>query len=190
MFTKFQLVLYTITRLGVRPAYANPFPESIRRTSGVHRSPNYHLLRLFCLNFPLPLDVLPVSRPCDITTSGHFSGYIRRPFCSTVSTHLLLFVTSFFCNLLEYLVLLTMAESGDQDLAKHPALTSYVTPPVTKPLLDSLNISNPPPEGEARLHWLLDINNQFFCWELQQVVSTISYYYYYIPNLIICLFLT
>ena len=42
-----------------------------------------------------------------------------------------------------------MAESRDQDLAKHPALTSYVTPPVTKPLLDSLNISNPPPEGEA-----------------------------------------
>ena len=42
-----------------------------------------------------------------------------------------------------------MAESRDQDLAKHPALMSYVTPPVTKPLLDSLNISNPPPEGEA-----------------------------------------
>ena len=83
-----------------------------------------------------------------------------------------------------------MAESGDQDLAKHPALTSYVTPPVTKPLLDSLNIANPPPEGEACLHWLLDINNQFFCWELQQVVSTISYYYRDISDWTIYLLLT
>ena len=83
-----------------------------------------------------------------------------------------------------------MAESGDQDLAKHPALTSYVTPPVTKPLLDSLHIANPPPEGEARLHWLLDFNNQFFCWELQQVVSTISYYYRDISDWTIYLLLT
>ena len=65
-----------------------------------------------------------------------------------------------------------MAESTETDLSKHPALTSFVTPPVTKPLLESLDLTNPPPEGEARLHWLLDINNQFFCWELQQVVST------------------
>ena len=57
-----------------------------------------------------------------------------------------------------------MAESADQDLSKHRALTS---------LLDSLNVTNPLTEGEARLHWLLDINNQFFCWELQQVISTI-----------------
>ena len=28
-----------------------------------------------------------------------------------------------------------------------------------------------PEEGNARLHWLLDINQQFFAWELQQVVS-------------------
>ena len=54
-----------------------------------------------------------------------------------------------------------MAESADQDLSKHPA--SYVTPPVTKTLLDTLNVTDPPPEGEVRLHWLLDINNQFFC---------------------------
>ena len=65
-----------------------------------------------------------------------------------------------------------MAESKESDLSKHPALTTFVTPPVTKPLLESLDHTNPPPEGEARLHWLLDINNQFFCWELQQVVST------------------
>ena len=60
-----------------------------------------------------------------------------------------------------------MAESAETDLSKHPALTSFVTPPVTKLLLESLDLTNPPPEGEAHLHWLLDINNQFFCWELQ-----------------------
>ena len=65
-----------------------------------------------------------------------------------------------------------MAESAETDLSKHPALTSFVMPPVTKPLLESLDLTNPPPKGEARLHCLLDINNQFFCWELQQVVST------------------
>ena len=65
-----------------------------------------------------------------------------------------------------------MAQSTESDLSKHPALTTFVTPLVTKPLLESLDHTNPPPEGEARLHWLLDINNQFFCWELQQVVST------------------
>ena len=66
-----------------------------------------------------------------------------------------------------------MAESAETDLSKHPALTRFVTPPVTKPLLESLDLTNPPPEGEAHLHWLLDMNNQFFCWELQQVVSTL-----------------
>ena len=65
-----------------------------------------------------------------------------------------------------------MAESKESDLSKHPALTSFITLPVTKPLLECLDHTNPPPEGEACLHWLLDINNQFFCWELQQVVST------------------
>ena len=65
-----------------------------------------------------------------------------------------------------------MAESAETDLSKHPALTSFMTLPVTKPLLESLDVTNPPPEGEAHRHWLLDINNQFFCWELQQVVST------------------
>ena len=47
-----------------------------------------------------------------------------------------------------------MAESAETDLSKHPALTSFVTPPVTKPLLESLDLTNPPPEGEAHLHWL------------------------------------
>ena len=60
----------------------------------------------------------------------------------------------------------------EEDLAHHPAITLYVTPPVTKPLLESLQPGVPPPEGYARLHWLLDINDQFFCWELQQVVSS------------------
>ena len=59
----------------------------------------------------------------------------------------------------------------EEDLAQHPAITSYVTPPVTKPLLESLETGTPAPEGYTRLHWLLDINDQFFCWELQQVVS-------------------
>ena len=47
-----------------------------------------------------------------------------------------------------------MAESVKTDLSKHPTLTSFVTLPVTKPLLESLDLTNPPPEGEARLHWL------------------------------------
>ena len=63
--------------------------------------------------------------------------------------------------------------SQEEELAKHPALTTFVSPPVTKPLLDTLSLGEPPAEGPARLHWLLDINNQFFCWELQQVVSVI-----------------
>ena len=63
-----------------------------------------------------------------------------------------------------------VVSAPEEDLAKHPALTSFVSPPVTRPLLDTLNVQEPPPEGPARLHWLLDINNQFFCWELQQVV--------------------
>ena len=63
--------------------------------------------------------------------------------------------------------------SVEGDLAQHPALTTYVSPPITKPLLNTLNVGDPPPEEPARLHWLLDINNQFFCWELQQVVSNI-----------------
>ena len=67
----------------------------------------------------------------------------------------------------------TVPSSVEGDLSQHPALTAYVSPPVTKPLLDTLSVGDPPPEGPARLHWLLDINNQFFCWELQQVVSNL-----------------
>ena len=59
----------------------------------------------------------------------------------------------------------------EEDLTLHPAFTSYITPPVTKPLLESLDTKDAPPEGFSHLHWLLDINDQFFCWELQQVVS-------------------
>ena len=63
--------------------------------------------------------------------------------------------------------------STQGDLSQHPAVTTYVAPPVTKPLLSSLQVPEVPNEGEARLHWLLDINQQFFAWELQQIVSTI-----------------
>ena len=68
------------------------------------------------------------------------------------------------------------ATSTEGDLSQHPAVTTYVTPPVTKPLLSSLQIPEVPNEGEARLHWLLDINQQFFAWELQQIVS-INFFY-------------
>ena len=80
-----------------------------------------------------------------------------------------------------------MAESAETDLSKHPALTSFITPPVTKPLLESLDLTNPPLEGEAHLHWLLDINNQFFCWELQQVVSTLFVFNLLLINVILFL---
>ena len=63
------------------------------------------------------------------------------------------------------------ATSTQEDLSQHPAVTTHVAPPVTKPLLSSLQIPEVPDEGEARLHWLLDINQQFFAWELQQIVS-------------------
>ena len=80
-----------------------------------------------------------------------------------------------------------MAESAETDLSKHLALTSFVTLPVTKPLLESLDLTNPRLEGEARLHWLLDINNQFFCWELQQVVSTSFVFNLLLINIILFL---
>ena len=80
-----------------------------------------------------------------------------------------------------------MAESAETDLSKHPALTSFMTPHVTKPLLESLDLTNPAPEGEARLHWLLDINNQFFCWDLQQVVSTFFVFNLLLINAILLL---
>ena len=63
--------------------------------------------------------------------------------------------------------------STQGDLSQHPAVTTHVTPLVTKPLLSSLQIPEVPNEGEARLHWLLDINQQFFAWELQQIVSIV-----------------
>ena len=36
-----------------------------------------------------------------------------------------------------------------------------------------------PNGGDARLHWLLDINQQFFAWELQQIVSILHFTVFY-----------
>ena len=62
------------------------------------------------------------------------------------------------------------------DLASHPALSEDILPLVTKPVIP---ITAPPvPSGPtARLQWLLDINEQFFQWELKQIVSTLRLFY-------------
>ena len=62
-------------------------------------------------------------------------------------------------------------KNPNSDLASHPALSADILPPVTKP---AIPITTPPvPSGpNASLQWLLDINKQFFQWELKQIVST------------------
>ena len=69
--------------------------------------------------------------------------------------------------------------SVQEDLSKHPAVTTHVAPPVTKPLLASLEIPEVPNKGDAMLHWLLDINQQFFAWELQQIASILHFTFFY-----------
>ena len=71
-------------KLGVL-AYTQRMLTCFLKALGVCQSSNYNSLQLFCLNFPLLLDVLPISFPYDVTTSGHFTGYIRQPFCSVSS---------------------------------------------------------------------------------------------------------
>ena len=122
------------------------------------------------LNLPPPLEVAPVSRSMTSLHPGTLQGINRKPSWLVFQSVLLLHSGNMSENVPSKKSKVAPTP-GEEDLAKHPALTSFVSPPVTKPLLDTLNIGEPPAEGPARLHWLLDINNQFFCWELQQVVS-------------------
>ena len=61
------------------------------------------------------------------------------------------------------------SENPNQELASHAAISETILPPVVKPVIPIT--TEPVPSGSnAKLQWLLDINEQFFNWELKQIV--------------------
>ena len=77
--------------------------------------------------------------PCYSINSGHFGSFFPVTFRPLLQTHQNFRLYSFQTMASKF------PEDQGSDLSKHPAVTTYVAPPVTKPLLASLNIP-PVPE--------------------------------------------
>ena len=56
-----------------------------------------------------------------------------------------------------------------QELASHAAISAGILPPVTEPVIP-ITAGPVPSSSNAKLQWLLDINEQFFNWEFKQIV--------------------
>ena len=151
---------------GIRWAYAEPRTCNLIRLKLQLNVIHFQICRFHkgSLLFPATMTSLHPG-PCYSINSGHFGSFFPVTFRPLLQTHQNFRLYSFQTMASKF------PEDQGSDLSKHPAVTTYMAPPVTKPLLASLNVPPVPEEGNARLHWLLDINQQFFAWELQQVVS-------------------
>ena len=137
--------------------YAGPFSWKCLAYAGVYAEPIYpSIYCLFkCSHSKMGFPIFP-PKWCH-RTSGFFYPYIN--------SYLQFFFPVSPCILVN-LVLIMASKNPIPDLASHPALSEDILPLVTKPVIP---ITAPPvPSGPtARLQWLLDINKQFFQWELK-----------------------
>ena len=61
------------------------------------------------------------------------------------------------------------SKNPNQELASHAAISEGILPPVIEPVIP-ITAEPVPSSSNAKLQWLLDINEQFFNWELKQIV--------------------
>ena len=61
------------------------------------------------------------------------------------------------------------SQNHKQELASHAAISAGILPPVTEPVIP-ITAEPVPSSSNVKLQWLLDINEQFFNWELKQII--------------------